>query len=82
MTENRGYRLQGLVVYQGLREQRPLLLTVNQAKVTCSFSNKTDKLRCAQKQSEHETKYFSVMKYSRGNVAESWLRVPLPPYRQ
>jgi hypothetical protein len=43
LKENCGYRNEGRVVYQGLTEQWPLLLTVKQAEVTCSFTNKIDK---------------------------------------
>ena len=73
LKENLGYRNEGRVGYQGLREQWPWLLTVKQAEVTRSFTNKIDTLRCVQKQSEHTTKYFRVMKYSCGYVADSWL---------
>jgi hypothetical protein len=82
LKENRGYRNEGRVACQGLWEQWPLLLTVKQAEVACSLTNKIDKLRCVRKQSEPKTKYFRVMKYSRGNVADGWFRVPLPPCRQ
>ena len=59
MKENRSYRHEGRVAYQWLREHWPLLLTVKETEVTCSFTNKMDKLRCVQKQIEHNIKLYA-----------------------